>query len=283
MSFAVNQGTATPDPAQMRTNGGAVTGASAEATGSLAQTEDTGKPKNPDTERFSEIARKERALRAMQRSIQEERAALKAQESRYKSDYIPKSKIAEDPMAVLTEAGYTAEQIAQILLQQQNPNDPLYTVQRELKKLQENQERTRLDAEEEQKKQADAARKYLLREAKLLVDGNEEFEAIKASEAYDAVIEYYDQMERSDEGPITLQEAAKEIENYLVEEFSKYQGLKKLQPKSPPAAEAAQKNPENAQGMTTLSNRVSPSTKRSSSFAEAKARAMAVAEGKLVT
>jgi len=65
-------------------------------------------------------ARKERQLRKMQQDLASERKKWQDEQEqvkqRYNSDYIPKSRLTEDPLTVLTESGLSYDKLTEMLL-----------------------------------------------------------------------------------------------------------------------------------------------------------------------
>lgn len=241
--------------------------------------------KSPDEQALSPqyaiLARKEKALRqrvqqheaalkAERDALEKERQSLKAKEDDYQSNYIPKSRLTEDAMSVLLEAGITYDQITQMALNQsQVQQDPATKVaiarlEAQIKAQQDaidKANKAQVDAQSEQYHQAV---KQITSEAKQLVRLDPKFEAVRETNSVKDVVDLIEKTFKEDGVLLSVEEAAQEVEDHLVEQLSKYaQKIKKLQSKfSQPAksAPAPQPSASNQQSQSpslkTLTNAV---------------------------
>lgn len=238
-------------------------------------------PKDPRLEAFE---RKEKQIRRMQMQLQQERKNLEAKANQYNTDYVPKSKLTEDPLSVLTENGITYEKLTELMLNS-NSNDPAMKALRAdinaLKAAQVSAQNAQAEATTAQYQQA---LKQIGTEVKLLCDSGEEFEMVKNSNAYDAVVELIEQTFNKDGYLMDVKEAANQVETYLLEEAYKMSQFKKVQarlaPKAP-AEDTAQKAPQTP-GMKTITHQATqaPAARRSTEK-ERIERAKAAFYGKL--
>lgn len=229
---------------------------------------------------FAILARKEKALRAKvqaqesalkarEAALAEKEAAIKAKESSYSTDYISKNKLTEDPLSTLLEVGVDYDTITQRVLAGQPNIDPqtkmlLNEMRNEIKALRDEQGKTKQTFEEQQQQSYKQAVNQIRNEVKSLVKVDPQFEMIAATNSVQDVVDLIEQTFQADGYLMTVEEAAAEVENYLVEEAAKIAKLSKIQKRlAPPpakATEAAPKPTENkpSQPQTkTLTNAVS--------------------------
>lgn len=236
--------------------------------------------------RLEAMARKERQFHKMRKEIEAEKQGWKAKQAEYESNYVPKSRLAEDPLAVLTEAGISYDKLTEILLNSPNSNDPtIRAIRSEIKALKDAQENNNKRQQESQEQQYQQAVKQITTEVKLLVDSNEEYETIKETNMQDAVVELIKQTFDDKGYLMDIDDAAKEVETYLMAEALKMSKLKKLQPKlktEQSVSIPSRKNePQLQTSLRTLTNTVSAQSPQRSSEKERVARAMAAFKGEL--
>src|SRR4051812_20005549 len=79
--------------------------------------------------KFAMLAKREKALRSEAQRLKAERAEWEAQKSSNQAGLVPKDKLAQqlrsDPLGFFTEAGMTADEVANLLLNQR-PEDAAY-------------------------------------------------------------------------------------------------------------------------------------------------------------
>lgn len=228
------------------------------------------KEEAPLSSQYAILARKEKALRTNFQSFKAEQEAFKAEKAAFESSKgssrqeIEQSikqeyqqRLASDPLSVFAEAGFSAEQLTNLVLNPQKV-DPF--VQSEMNKLKEelkalrgeteNNKKSQADQQSEQYKQAVA---QIRLDTKNLVSQDPNYETIKATNSVDDVVELIEETYKSDGVLLTIEEAAQEVENYLVEEAMKIAKIKKIQQRLQPAP----KQPEQKSGqqpMKTLTN-----------------------------
>lgn len=188
---------------------------------------------NPQMDAF---ARKERQIRKMQVDLQKQKQELEARAKSYETDYIPRSKLKEDPWSVLQAEGMDYDQLTQQLLAQ--PQDPATKAMlAKIKQLEQKQvDAERAQAENTQAQYAQAL-KQISNDVKLLVDSDPEYEMIKESGqmGIDAVTELIEETFNKDGYLMDHAEAAKKVEAYLVDEGFKMAQRKKVQARLQPA------------------------------------------------
>lgn len=256
----------------------------------------------PLSSQYAVLARREKALRAR---AQEQDRAFKAREealrvkeaeitskssSQFDEDkYIPKERLQTDTIRTLLEAGLTYDQITQAALNQGQGADPatqlaMDQLKAEIKSLKDAQEKSNKAYEDSQKTAYQQALQQIRLEAKQLVKSDPSFETIRATNSVSDVVELIERTYNEDGRLLTVEEAATEIENYLVGEAVKLSKLAKIRKQlSPQSASvpSGQRNPgatkpESTQQLKTLTNSVGTSRKLS-----AKERAILAFRGEL--
>jgi hypothetical protein len=242
---------------------------------------------DPLAPKFSALARQQKAIRASQLALEKERASWKAEQEAQRSSFIPKSRFQEDALGALEEAGLTYDQLTQLALSSPNSTDPtIRELQRELKAVKEAQEKANSQLSDSQKSQDEQAKKLILNEVKVLVDGNDDFETIGAMNAHESVVELIEAVLEDQGILMDVSDAAKEIEEYLFEEQAmKIAKLKKIQSKFAPQpqapAEPQKQAPTQKPQLQTLSNRISDGAPKPLSDRERRERAILAFKGQL--
>lgn len=225
------------------------------------------KEEAPLSSQYAILARKEKALRTNFQSFKAEQEAFKAEKAAFEAQKTSqpqgdnyKERLQQDPMGVLGELGFTPEQLANMIL---NPTkvDPyvqseMNKLKEELKALKGEQEKTNKNNESQQTQQYQQAVAQIRLEAKNLVSQDPAYETIKETNSVNDVVELIEETFKSDGVLLTVEEAAQEVENYLIEEAMKIAKIKKIQQRLQPAP----KQPELKQGqqpMKTLTNGIS--------------------------
>lgn len=267
-------------------------------------TQDKVPEKDPEVvKQFAEIARQERILRAKAQKQQQEladaRAALDAEKAalatkakEYEDAYVPKSRLKLDPLGVLEAEGLSYDELTQRVINQQ-PKNPvveaeLQALRNELKALRTGIDESKQSAAQQQAEAYQQAVAQLKTDATKLVASNpEEYEAIAKSGAVQDVVDLIEEVYRKDKIVMSVEEAAKEVENYLIEEGFSFTRINKIQkrlaeeaartaPPKPVTPEVTNAKPEETQTAKTLTNNMSSTRKLS-----ARERAIAAMEGRL--
>lgn len=199
--------------------------------------------------KYAAFARKEKQIREMQRQIQLEKEELKKKHLEYETNYIPKSRLTAETMAVLNENGIGYDKLTEIALNA--PSAEAQMIQRLEQKIAQLEAKTEVPLkkmEEQQTAQYEQAVEQIRSEAISLVASNADYETIKETNSAEAVVELIKQTFDSTGKILSVDEAAKQVEDYLVEEYSKMAGLKKVQAKlslkSAETVEGATLNPQ---------------------------------------
>lgn len=254
------------------------------------------KPKeDPLSTQYALLARKERALRAKvqaqetaikarEAAFAEREAAIKAKEAEYTSNYIPKSRIKADPLAVLTEEGVSYDELTNAILNPQAKQDPrilaeIEKLRAEVKDSREQQIKAKEEYAAQQKQAYNQAVNQIRKDVTQLVQSDPSFEMIKETKSVSDVVELIEKTYNEDGILLTAEEAAAEVEEYLATQAIRLAKINKIRSKlqevqkpTQPPEPAKQSQP----GMKTLTNSVNASKPTS-----ARERAIAAFKGEL--
>lgn len=248
---------------------------------------------------YADLARRERALRAkveaQERAIREKESAIKAQEDalkarelEYQSKYISKDRLNEDPLSVLNDSGLSYEKLTELMLNPQSNTHSLELkryqekMEAEIKSLKEEQQKSIKAQEEATKTQYQQALNQIHFDVKAEVDSNPAFEIIKATQSTKDVVDLIERVYKREGRLLSVDEACREVEDYLMEEADKISKINKIKQKFQQAATAvapvakSNKVEQQPQQLKTLTNSVTSSKKLS-----ARERAVLRFQGKL--
>ena len=269
-------------------------------------TEDTKPPvETPESRRFAQLARQEKAIRqraqemkAQEQALQQRQAELEARENSYKQQpppdqtkYVSRDTFKLDPIAALAELGLSYEEITNAYINH-TPQDPrvaatIAELKAELQAIKAANEEVKQKSVEHQTQQYQAAIKQLKTDTKALVDSDPNFETIKSTRSHDDVVDLIEQTYRKDGVLLSVEEAAQQVEDYLVEEALQLTKINKIkakiaqnsapkeQPQTAKNPAATADNPKQPQ-MKTLTNNTASSRQLS-----AKERAILAFKGQL--
>lgn len=244
--------------------------------------------------KYAALARQEKAIRAKAREIKAREEALKSREQEVEQSYVPKSKIQErlqqDPMGFLSENGISLDQMANLLMNGPKPEE-LYAqrLESEIKAIKSDQEKTKTQFAEQQKKAYDQAVNQIRTKTKVLIDADPAYEMIKAEEASEAVVELIRETYEQEGFVLEIADAAQQIEDYLLDEALRKAQIGKvkarLTPQEPEIPEATKtSNPKQTitqTPMKTLTNAQAANSSTSLSARDRRDRAILAFQGKL--
>lgn len=222
------------------------------------------KPDPKLAQQFAVLAKKEKAMRAMAQQIKAQQDALKAKESEYTTGYIQKDRLTKDTLGVLAELGITQDQLAQAILNApQNQNSEIQKLMAKIEELEGKTTKVQQAFEEEKSNAYQQAVKQIDNDVKLLVDSDPYYETIKAYGHQSAVTKYIEQTFKDEGVILNVEEAAKFVEDQLLEEVMKGAQLNKVKSKlqGTPEAKAEQQPTTKQQQITTLTNAQNASSK----------------------
>jgi len=182
--------------------------------------------------KLSAIARKEQAQRAKEKAFAEKERSFTerlADADRYQA---LKEKIAKEDYTGLEELGVKYDGYVKHEINKENSKDP--TVQR-IKELEERIEALTKGQEEKEVSDYEMNQSLWKNEIKKAVDENPEFSTIKDLGAYDIVLQHVNDSFEEDGVELTVDQAAKEIEEALVAKAEKFASVTKLKNKAPDA------------------------------------------------
>lgn len=183
---------------------------------------------------FAQLARQERALRAkaqqQEQSFKARLAELEAREAKLTAqpqfdpkEYIPKSRITQDALSVLEESGVSWDQLTQDAINRQ-PTDPrmqrmVQEQAEKIAKLEAAIEQGNKNAVDRDQAGRQAAIKQISTDAKNLIKSDPvAYEAIAKTGTVKEVVDLITKTFDRDGILLSVEEAAEEVENYLVEE-----------------------------------------------------------------
>lgn len=246
----------------------------------------------PISSQFAVLARKEKAVRAKTQELRAKEAELATREAALKSQpeqkvdtskFISIEQLQESPVEALLRAGITYEQITQMVLNQPQVDPATKVMMDQLKaqiqELKDANESSKKSAVEQQSAAYKQAVEGIRRDAQQLVKSEPDtYEMIASTGSVDDIVSLIEHTFKTDGILISTEEAAREIEEYLLEEAYKLANAKKIQKRLAPAKQEAEKQElDNKQPqMKTLTNAVGSSRPLS-----ARERAVLAFEGKL--
>lgn len=258
-----------------------------------------------------ELAKRTKTQRLAQLKLQNEIQAvektkleLAAKQKEYETNYVPRDRIKSDFLNVLAEAGITPEQVQTYFSQNGVSHDlEIRNLKRELAEIKAGRESANKQAEERQTQDYQHALNQIRSDAKALVQSDPNFDTIKELRAEEEVVKLIERVFQEgvqDESGefkfakgtvLTVEQAAQHVEDYLVEESLRRASLGKVKAKlAPPAAEAVTgatkqttlSGTKQATPIKTITNSMVATPTKPLSPSERRARAIAIAEGRLV-
>lgn len=260
------------------------------------------KPEDPLSSHYAQLARKERALRAkvqaqeqaykareLQLKAQED--ALKAKEAQYSTGYVDKSKLQQDTLSVLNELGISYDQLTNMVLNAPKPEELAQKqaydrIQAEIKAIRDEQEQARQAVQDQQKQAYTQAVAQIRSDVKNLVNSDPEYSVIKSTNSVEDVVELIEKTFNKDGILLTVDEAAKEVEDFLTEEAERLYSIEKIQKrieasrdKNSQPQQQQQNSGQQTQKPQSLPSKTLTNSVTSSKRMSAKERAMAAFNG----
>lgn len=242
----------------------------------------------PISAEYANLARKEKQIRARAQEMKAQEVALKAREDALKAKETQapavsaddlKARLAREPLSVLQELGIGWDELTNAALNQPSPDKViLQKMQAEIEQLKGLQNKTAKTFEEQQTQQYNQAVSQIRSEITNLVSVDANFETIRETGSEETVVELIKETFNKDGILMSVEDAARAVEEHLVEEYIKVARLSKIQQKLAPAPAPKttvvdQKQPQTAK---TLTNAMGTAQKLS-----AKDRAIAAFKGQL--
>lgn len=209
--------------------------------------------------RIAAFAKRERMLQKMAQDLKTREEALKTKDAEYDSAYIPKSKLKENALQVLLDQGISYEDLTKQILNQPNPENPdIQKLRAKIEELEAKQNQTSTQFDEQQKRSYEQAVTQIRNEAKILTDSNPEFDTIKQTGSTEAIVELIQETFNKKGVLMSVEDAAKEVEDYLVEEAFKMSQFSKVKARLAPKPEETLGEPEKTQTRTLTHANSSP-------------------------
>lgn len=243
-------------------------------------TAEASKPaRDPEIDRrFNELARRERQLRQkaqqqeqqfklQQQQLAEKEAAIKAKESEYSQGYISKDQLKKDTLKILAENEVLNDQFYNSMTESllQNQVDPriegtFSALRNKIAELENKVKTQETTQAEQQDKQYKAALTQVRNDVKQEIKLNPTaYRHIAATNSVNDVVELIDEVYKKDGIVMHYEDACKEVESYLKDEYSRLKS--RLEPAGQPAKVEAMANKQQQPQTKTLTNQISSSRK----------------------
>lgn len=243
----------------------------------------------PLSSQYAILARKEKMLRQREQQLRTREAELKAKDAPIapptpsfdESKYVNKDRLTQDPFTVLTELGLTYDQLTEMALNGPKPQEialmnQIKSLESKIAEIEGKTQKSFEDREVQQRQQVVA---QLTNDTKRLVSSDPNFEMIQAERAEKEVVKLIEKTFDEDGILLSVEEAAQQVEDYLVERALRIAKAKKIQQKLAPAPAVPEKSmteDSKQPQLKTLTNSVASSRKLT-----ARERALLAFEGKL--
>lgn len=230
--------------------------------------------------RMEQLAKRERAIRNQARQLEQQKRDWEAKINPPKpaptiEDF--KQQFLKDPSSL----GLSYEDIANVAMSAPTPeNQQLNALNAKIAELEAKLSGTDQKITSAQEKAYSDAVKQISREVESIVGNNESFEMIRATSNQAAVVALIEETYKEEGYVMTSEDAAKQVEEYLVDKNLKIASLKKIQEKLNPQMEQPLKPQRQSQTSTLTRATTVPST-QTLSPKDRKARAIAAFQGKL--
>ena len=226
--------------------------------GSEAPKVEATKPLSPQ---FAALAKQKRALQLERAKLEQEKAELASKSQVNPEEFLSKADLKANPLKIFDGTGISYDDLTQAILNNpQGANGEIKALEAQIKALKE-EFSTQLAERDTQAEQQ--VLKELRREADLLTSHGDEFEAIRQARAQSKVVELIHKTWKQTGEILDVTEAAKLIEEQLIEDALPFAQMKKVQTKLTPqeaalvqAAEATKPQTQaSTKVMRTLTNR----------------------------
>lgn len=203
------------------------------------------------------LARKQQKLQSEIQLQRDKEAAFAAKEA----DFIPKTafkaKLHENAVEALKSIDLDYEELTNLILAQTQGDDPVKKLESKIDQMQNEQK-------ENVSKQYEATVAQYRKEIESLVASDEAYITIKEENRQDAVLQHILETFKSDGEVLSVEEASKDIEEFLVEEAMNKTKLTKVKAKfTPPEVKTDEKKlPPPKQGVKTLTESVDATPRR---------------------
>lgn len=221
--------------------------------------------------KFAHLARKTKAFREEQRKFQTERESWKSQEAKYQAAMGLEQRLNQDPLSVLAERGITQDQLTALLVNQQNPQEAnmVFQLQQQNKELMDKIDKINKRFEDNESSSYQQALNQIKNDTKILVASdasNYEMISKAGDDGIESVAALIKVMWEEDQVLMSVQDAAEQVEQELLERSitlaSANKVKAKLSPPPPVADPKLQPIPGKSQPTRTLNSQAAQSTSR---------------------
>ena len=199
------------------------------------------------------------ALARRQQKLQQEIEAFKAEKSQFEQqrpNYVSKAdfkaKAQQNAVEALKDLGYEYDEISNLILSQQQGQDPVKALEAKIEELEHKQE------ESVSKQMENTLRQYKAETTSLITADPKAFHFINKGKHVDAVVQHIvETWEESPDKVLTVEQAAKEVEEFLrADAKEKADALRELDPPKEETPPKKQTLPPPRSGARTLTNQV---------------------------
>lgn len=174
----------------------------------------------------------EQALKAREAALAAKEAELAAKDATYKSEYVPKSLFKQNAAQALAEAGTSYDELVQQMLNSQPINlqveYEMNKLRNQVEELKQANAEARKASQDQQTQAYQAAVNQIRADARKLVKSDPAFETIKATNSVNDVVELIERVYQKDGELLSVEEAAEQVEDYLLEESMKLTKINKI-------------------------------------------------------
>lgn len=180
--------------------------------------------------KISAIARKEQAQRAKEKALNEKERTFSEKMADAEKYQQLKAKIAAKDYSAAEELGLTYEEYLKHEVNKEASKDP---EKERVKQLEEKLSALEKAREEDTVKEYQANQALWKQEIVKVVKENDEFSSIRELEAEDIVLKHINDSFEEDDVELTVEQAAKEIEDALLARAEKFSSISKIKNKAP--------------------------------------------------
>lgn len=223
---------------------GNLTGVTSTSPAASEDANDVKTEEKPLSPHFAQLARRERMLRRQLEDMKRREEAFKSKEQEYSSKYVPRDQIAEEfrsnPMESMRKYGLSYDQLTQAALNAPSPQDQMISeLKKEIAALRGGVDETKNLISKQQSDAYDQALNQIRMETKQLIFQDPQFETVKEMAAEESVVELIKETFDKTGTIMSVEEAAKEVEEYLLDETLRLMKNKKIQERMNPAPAAS--------------------------------------------
>jgi hypothetical protein len=208
--------------------------------------------KQLDSERFAQIARREKALFKKQQEFKAQQAAVDQKIQQYQQFEALRQQVASNPLKAMEVLGISYQQLTDFILNGQKPTAELEVqqVRREVEAMKQQREMERKQAEQLRKQRADSQFQSDSKEfdediAKFMSDNTDKYELVTMHAAQPIIRATIEQHYKNTKKIMDIEEATKLVEDYLEEQVKNtVEKSKKFQAKQMPKEGQGQANKE---------------------------------------